>query len=312
MEVKRFLKHIIEAKKVGADLIKIQTYDENDIAYDLSKLKKVKLKNHYKIYKKTKTRYEWHKEAFELAKKIKIPIFSSPFSIKAVDFLEKLKCPIYKIASLEITDHALINRIAKTRKPIIMSCGTAYIEEVLEAVNIVNRYHNKLILMYCRSSYPLKEKNSNLSTINFLSKKFPKNIIGYSDHTNSSNTSRVACILGAKIIEKHFIVDDKKTYDSDFSIKPNEFKKLKKEIINDFKIIGYKKPYLLMDEKIRRKYRRSIYAIKNIRVEKNLPKNITTLRPKIGLCSSKYFQIINKFSKRDYKKDSPIKFDEIN
>ena len=180
-----------------------------------------------------------------------------------------------------------------------MSCGTAYIEEVLEAVNIVNRYHNKLILMYCRSSYPLKEKNSNLSTINFLSKKFPKNIIGYSDHTNSSNTSRVACILGAKIIEKHFIVDDKKTYDSDFSIKPNEFKKLKKEIINDFKIIGYKKPYILMDEKIRRKYRRSIYAIKNIRAgEKFTEKNITTLRPKIGLCSSKYFQIINKFSKR--------------
>ena len=119
--------------------------------------------------------------------------------------------------------------------------------------------------------------------------------------------------MGAKIIEKHFIVDDKKTYDSDFSIKPNEFKKLKKEIINDFKIIGYKKPYLLMDEKIRRKYRRSIYAIKNIRAgEKFREKNITTLRPKIGLCSSKYFQIINKFSKRDYKKDSPIKFDEIN
>jgi len=310
---KRFLKHIIKAQESGADLIKIQTYEEDDIAFDLVNLKNIGLKNNYEIYKKSKTKYEWHKDAFNLAKKIKIPIFSSPFSIRAVNFLEKLNCPIYKIASLEITDYSLIHEIAKTNKPIIMSCGSANMSEVGKAVKMINKFHNKLIIMYCRSSYPLNEDDSNLSSIKYLKKKFPKNIIGYSDHTNSSNTSRIACNLGAKIIEKHFIIDNKKTYDSEFSIKPIQFKKLKKEIALDFKIIGNKKPYLLQDEKVRRKYRRSIFTTKSIKVgEKFTDKNIKTLRPKIGLCSSKYFNILNKNSKRNYIKNSPINIDEIN
>ena len=310
---KRFLNHIIKAKQAGADLIKIQTYEENDISFDLSNLKKSNLKNHYEIYKKSKTKYEWHQEAFKLAKSIKIPIFSSPFSLKAVDFLEKLNCPIYKIASLEITDYSLIYQIAKTNKPIIISCGSAKMSEIDNAVRIINKFHNKLIIMYCRSSYPLKPDQSNLSSIVHLKKKFNRNIIGYSDHTNSNDTSRIACLLGAKIIEKHFVIDKKKTLDSKFSITPVMLKKLKNVISKDHIIKGNKKPYLLHEEIVRRKYRRSIYAIKEIKIgEKFTKHNIKSLRPKIGLCASRYFTILNKISKRNYTKNSPIKANEAN
>ena len=103
-----------------------------------------------------------------------------------------------------------------------MSCGASHMEEVKAAVKLINKYHNKLIILYCRTSYPLKEKLANLSTISDLKNKFKNNFIGYSDHTNDNNTSIIASILGAKIIEKHFIIDNKKTFDSKFSIKPQE------------------------------------------------------------------------------------------
>ena len=125
----RFLKHILEAKKNGADLVKIQSYEENDISMNLSKLSKnYKLKNNHKIYLKSKTPYSWHHDAFKLARKYKITLFSSPFSLQSVELLEKLNCPIYKIASLEITDFGLIKKVAQTYKPIIISCGASYIK----------------------------------------------------------------------------------------------------------------------------------------------------------------------------------------
>ena len=310
---KRFIEHILRAKKSGADLVKIQSYEENDISLDLRKLKKnFNLNNNYEVYKKTKTPYEWHKEAFEVAKKNNIVLFSSPFSIKSVELLEKLKCPIYKIASLEITDFALIKKIAQTQKPIIMSCGASHMEEVKAAVKIINKYHNKLIILYCRTSYPLKEKLANLSTISDLKNKFKNNFIGYSDHTNDNNTSIIASILGAKIIEKHFIIDNKKTFDSKFSIKPKQLLELQNILKKDHEIIGNKKPYLLKDELLKRSYRRSLYAKHNIKVgDKFTIKNIVSLRPKIGLCSSKYFKLINKISKKRYLKNSPISTNEV-
>ena len=309
----RFLKHILEAKKNGADLVKIQSYEENDISMNLSKLSKnYKLKNNHKIYSKSKTPYSWHHDAFKLARKYKITLFSSPFSLQSVELLEKLNCPIYKIASLEITDFGLIKKVAQTYKPIIISCGASYIKELKAALKLINKYHNKVILMYCRTSYPLDEKLSNLSSILKMKKVFKKNYIGYSDHTNNIDTSLVAGILGAKIIEKHFVIDNKKTYDSEFSIKPKQLIDLKKKLKQNCEIIGYQEPYLLKDELLKRKYRRSIYAKQNInKGEKFTNKNIISLRPKIGMCSSKYIRLINKLSKRNYKKNSPINNNEI-
>ena len=138
---KRFFEHIIKAKKFGADLVKIQTYEENDISANLRNLNKnYKLKNNFDIYKKSKTNFSWHKEAFDLAKKKKIILFSSPFSIRSVNLLESLNCPIYKIASLEMTDYSLIERIAKTKKPIIISTGASYINEVQKALKVINKH----------------------------------------------------------------------------------------------------------------------------------------------------------------------------
>ena len=310
---KRFFEHIIKAKKFGADLVKIQTYEENDISANLRDLKKdYKLKNNFNIYKKSKTNFSWHKEAFDLARKKKIILFSSPFSLRSVDLLESLSCPIYKIASLELTDYSLIERIAKTKKPIIISTGASYIDEVQKALKVINKYHNKIIILYCRSTYPLKKEDSNLSTIQIFKKKFKKNFIGYSDHTGDNTTSLIASNLGAKIIEKHFIIDHRKTYDSSFSIKTKQLLSLKKDLIKNHEIIGYKKHYLLKDEKNKRKYRRSLFAIRDIKVgEKFTEKNIVSLRPKIGVCASKYLRLLNKKSKRRYLKNHPINKNEI-
>ena len=310
---KRFFEHIIKAKKFGADLVKIQTYEENDISANLRNLNKnYKLKNNFDIYKKSKTNFSWHKEAFDLAKKKKIILFSSPFSIRSVNLLESLNCPIYKIASLEMTDYSLIERIAKTKKPIIISTGASYINEVQKALKVINKHHNRIIILYCRSTYPLKEEDSNLSIIQNFKKKFKKNFIGYSDHTKDNITSLIASNLGAKRIEKHFIIDEKKTYDSSFSIKPNQLLKLKNDLIKNHEIIGHKKHYLLKDEKNKRKYRRSLFAIRDIKVgEKFTEKNIVSLRPKIGVCASKYLRLLNKKSKRRYLKNHPINQNEI-
>ena len=310
---RRFLDHIIKAKKFGADLVKIQTYEEDDISTNLRNLKKnYKLKNNFDIYKRSKTRFNWHKEAFDLAKKKKIILFSSPFSIRSVNLLESLNWPIYKVASLEMTDYSLIERIAKTKKPIIISTGASYINEVQKTLKVINKYHNKIVILYCRSTYPLNEEDSNLSIIQNFKKKFKKNFIGYSDHTKDNTTSIIASNLGAKIIEKHFIIDQRKTYDSSFSIKPKQLQKLKNDLIKNYEIIGYKKHYLLKDEKNKRKYRRSLFAIKEIKVgEKFTEKNIVSLRPKIGVCASKYLSLLNKKSKRRYLKNHPINRNEI-
>ena len=310
---KRFLKHILLARQSGADLVKIQSYEENDISIDLNKLNKnYNLKNNHRIYKRSKTLYSWHEEAFKFAKKNNIILFSSPFCIRSVELLESLNCPIYKIASLEITNLALIKKVAQTYKPIIMSCGASHFKEVKTAVNLINKYHNKVVILYCRTSYPLDEKLSNLSTITDLKNKFKNNFIGYSDHTNENNTSIIASILGAKVIEKHFIIDNKKTFDSKFSIKPKQLLELQNILKKNHEIVGNKKPYLLKDELLKRNYRRSLYAKKNIEVEEKFTtKNVVSLRPKIGLCSSKYFKLINKISKKRYLKNSPLSMNEV-
>ena len=157
---KKFLKLIDSAFKSGADLVKIQTYEPQDITLNIKnknfRIKHGIWKNSYlwDLYKKAHTPFKWHKEAFDIAKKNKGIIFSSPFSIRAVDFLEKLNTKLYKIASFEITDLKLINYIASKRKPIILSTGMATINEIKSAIKIINKFHKKIILLHCVSNYP--------------------------------------------------------------------------------------------------------------------------------------------------------------
>ena len=175
---KKFLQLIKSACLNGADLIKIQTYEPKDITlnknYGNFKIKKGlwRGKKLWDLYKKACTPFSWHKEAFELARRYKKIIFSSPFSIRAVDLLEKLKCPIYKIASFEITDLKLIDYIASKKKPIILSTGMATINEISNAIKIIKKFHSKIIILHCVSSYPTKLEDINLDKINFLKKNF--------------------------------------------------------------------------------------------------------------------------------------------
>ncbi len=170
---KKFLNLIKEAHKAGADLIKIQTYEPSDITIKSSKKKFFiksglwKKKNLWNLYKKAHTPFSWHKDAFKLAKKLKATLFSSPFSERAVDLLEKHNVSLYKLASLEITDFNLVKKIAKTKKPIIISTGAATFKEINDCLNLIKKYHKKIIILHCVSDYPTLNENADIQRITF-------------------------------------------------------------------------------------------------------------------------------------------------
>ncbi len=210
-----FLEHIRLAARNGANMIKIQTYEPQDITLNLRD-KRFKINKGlwtgsclWDLYQKAHTPFSWHKDAFRLAKKLDITLFSSPFNIRAVDLLETFNVDLYKIASFEITDLKLINYIAKKRKPIILSTGMASVKEINNAIKVIEKYHKKIILLYCVSGYPTKEKDVNIITLNKFREKFKNYLIGMSDHTNNIFSSLTATALGASVIEKHFIISKK-------------------------------------------------------------------------------------------------------
>lgn len=316
---KNFLNHIRFAAKNGADMIKIQTYEPQDITVkNLAKRHVLrngiwKNKSLWNIYKKAHTPFEWHKDAFNLAKKLKILLFSSPFSIRAVDLLEKFDVPIYKIASFEITDYQLIDYIAKKNKPIIISTGMATINEIKNAIKIIKKYHNKIIILYCVSGYPTAAKDSNLNGIKYFQKIFKKYNIGLSDHTDDILTSLTAAAMNVCLIEKHFIISKKiKTVDSKFSIDAKQLEKLSRSIKNIFLSLGSPKKVLKNIEKSNLILRRSIFASKNIfKGDKLTVKNITTFRPKIGINSNQFFKILGKKTNKYISKFSPVFYNDL-
>ena len=312
----RFLKLIEKACKSGADLIKIQTYEPDDITLKTKdphfKIKDGvwKGKHLYSLYKKAHTPYEWHQSAFKIAKKYKKIIFSSPFSIKAVNFLEKFNVPIYKIASFEITDYNLIDCIASKRKPIIISTGMATLKEIKNAIRIIEKYHKKIIILHCVSDYPTKIEDANLDRIDFLKHKFKKYKIGLSDHTNDIFTSIASIPLGICVIEKHFNIDKIRTPDSSFSLDPNKLSNLKS--ISKKIFLSLKKKKIKKNIVKNIKLRRSIFAKIDIKKNETITsQNIISLRPAIGLGSENYFKIIGKKAKKDISKNSPIFFYDL-
>ena len=317
---KSFLDHIRAAKKAGADLVKIQTYEPEDITiktYDRKfKINKGIWKGKYlwDLYKIAHTPFEWHKSAFALAKKINIPVFSSPFSLRSLNFLSKFNPPIYKIASFEITDLNLIKCIAKKRKPIILSTGMASFFEIDNAIKIISKFHKKIILLYCVSGYPTPEKESNVNTLKLYQRKYKNLIVGISDHTNDINSSLASVALGAKIIEKHFKISNKiKSMDSSFSINFSQLKELREKSEKIFLSLGVEEKRIKNSEKKSKILRRSIYANANINAGSKLTSiNITTKRPFIGIGSENFFKILNKKLKKNKKKFDPIYFKDLN
>ena len=309
---KRFLNLIDRAFKIGVDLVKIQTYEPRDITLNKKSkeflIKSGTWKNTYlwDLYKKACTPFSWHEEAFKIANKYKKIIFSSPFSIRAVDLLENLNCQLYKIASFEITDLNLIRYIASKKKPIIISTGMATEKEIKNAITEIKRFHNKIIILHCVSAYPTKLKDTNLSKIKVLKKMYPNLMIGLSDHTKDIYSS-ISCIpLGIVAIEKHFKINDKfKTPDSSFSITPEKLKDLcctSKDIF-----LSMSNSNLNNVEKISTKLRRSIFAKTDIEKNKKITKkNIVTLRPLIGIPASNFFKLVGKKTKRKILAGTPV------
>lgn len=312
---KNFLNHIKLAKKHGADLIKIQTYRPQDMTVN----KKFKInsgiwkgKNLWNLYNEAHTPFEWHKEAFNLAKKIRIPLFSSPFSIEAVNFLEKnFSPPLYKIASFEITDLKLIKKIASLKKPIIISTGMANFREIDDALRTINKFHNRIIIMHCVSGYPTPEGEANIRFISKLQKRY-KNLIGLSDHTNNIYSSLASIPFGVVAIEKHFIKSNKlKTFDSQFSLNPQQLNGLKSSSKKIYMTLGQAKKNDIKSER-HRNLRRSIFTIKKIKKNEKITfNNINTFRPKIGICASEFFKVLGKVAKYDLAIDQPLQWKHL-
>ena len=302
------------AKENGADAVKLQTYTADTMTIN-SKKKYFKInsglwknKYLYELYDKASTPLKWHKELFSYAKKIKIKIFSTPFDESAVDFLEKLNCPLYKVASFEMNDHLLIKKIAQTKKPIIISTGMASLDEIKESYNIAKKYGAKHIcLLYCVSNYPSKIEDFNLNNILILKKNF-KCTIGLSDHSNNNMVSIIARSEGAEVFEKHIALkNQKKGFDIAFSLKGDQIKSFIEQVNLVDKIKGKKFFYRNKSEKKSLIFRRSIFAINNIKKgEKFTKSNIRKIRPGYGISPKFYSEVLGKKSTKNISSEEPI------
>jgi len=297
------------AKECGANAIKLQTYTADTITLDCDKedfiIKGGTLwddKKLYDLYKEAYLPWEWHEEIFSYAREIGIDIFSSPFDKTAVDFLDKFNPSAYKIASFEITDYELIRYTASKMKPIIISTGIATIDEIQDAVDICKKVGNhNIILLKCTSSYPAPLEDANLKTIPNLAETFGV-ISGFSDHTLGSTAPIVAVTLGAKVIEKHFILDKSiGGADAEFSMDKQEFRDMVKAIRDTEKLIG-KVDYSMTEKKQKsRQFSRSLYVAKDIKKgELFTEENIRSVRPGYGKHPKYLGEVLGKKAKKEY------------
>jgi len=299
------------AKKGGADAVKLQTYTPDMMTLKNNKFKiKTGLwakKYLWDLYKKAHTPLNWHKSLYSYAKKKKIKIFSTPFSTDGVDFLEKLNTQIYKVSSFEMNDLNLIKRIAQTKKPMIISTGLASLNEIKRTVITAKKNGcKKIYLLYCVSSYPSKAIDFNLNNIETLKKKFNCSV-GLSDHSLGSKIASLAVCKGAEIIEKHICLKNIRSVDSDFSLTEDEILKFRNDINLADQLVKNPKFTRSKDEEKNKIFRRSIYAIKDIKKgEKFSALNIKTFRPNLGLSATHYFNLINKKSPYNIKKNKPL------
>ena len=299
----------------GADAVKLQTFTADTMTIKSNK-KFFKIKEGlwkgyslWDLYNDAHTPLKWHNELFKYAKSLGIKIFSTPFDETAVDFLEKLKCPIYKIASFEMTDLNLVKKVSLTKKPIIISTGMANLNEIETTIKTarINGAKN-ITLLYCVSNYPSSINDFNLHNIKILREKF-KCKVGLSDHSTDNRVAISAIASGAEVIEKHIALDNqKKGFDIDFSLKGNEIRKLRDDIDVAFQLLGKKKFFRNKSENKSKIFRRSIFTTKNIKKgEKFTKNNIRIIRPGHGLAPKYYNKILNKKSPFNILKEEPLK-----
>lgn len=298
------------AKKAGADAIKIQTYTADTLTLDCDKPDFICGKGLwegqtlYNLYQKAYTPWEWHEEIFHVAKEEGLVCFSTPFDKTAVDFLENLGNPIYKIASFEITDIPLIKYIAQKQKPIILSIGIAMIEDIELAINTIHSVGNwDITLLKCTSSYPAPIEEANLRTIPDMKERF-RTKVGVSDHTEGSIVPMTAVALGAEVVEKHFIIDRSiGGPDSAFSMNAEEFKIMVNNVRNVEKALG--NIYYPTDpSKIKgREFCRSLYVAEDVKAGYIITeKNVRSVRPGYGLHPKYLPEVLGKMFAKDAAK----------
>ena len=309
------IKTIKAAKESGADAVKLQTYTPECLTLNCnSKYFQIQGtlwegKNFYQLYQEAMTPWEWHKDLFEYAKELGIICFSSPFSKEGVDFLEELGNPIYKVASFEIVDLELIEYMAKTKKPIILSKGIATKEEIKEALDVCKKEVKDITLLQCTSSYPAPLNEANLSLIPKMQRDFGVKV-GLSDHTLGITAPIVAASLGAKVIEKHFILDRKLGGpDSAFSIEPQEFSAMAKAVREVEELLGVESYELSQKSKEGRVFMRSLFVVEDIaKGERIKESQIRSIRPGYGIPPKMKYQVVGKKAKKALKRGEPLSF----
>lgn len=313
-------KIISEAKNIGADAVKVQTYTADtltiDCKDDIFKLSGGTLwddKYLYDLYKEAYTPWEWQKELKGYADKLGIEFFSTPFDYTAVDFLETINVQKYKIASFEAFDFPLIKYCASKLKPMIISVGISNLEEIQEAIDVCKRVgNNDITILKCTSSYPAKLEDMNILTIKDMVEKFSCQgvKIGLSDHSMNVETVVTAVALGATVIEKHFTIDRKLGgADADFSLNKDEFKQMIDAVRNTEKLLG--NVDYSVDEK-NRIFARSLFVVNDIKKgEKYTPENIRSIRPGYGLHPRYYEEVLGKTAKTDLKFGAPLKLEDV-
>lgn len=311
------VKTIKAMSESGADAVKVQTYKPESLTLNLdtgffAPRTEGLWKDYtpWKLYKEASMPYEWQPKLKEIAEDLGLIFFSSPFDFEAVDFLETMNVPMYKIASFEINDIPLIKYTASKGKPMIISTGIADIEDIQLAIKTcLDVGNNDITLLKCTSQYPATVEQANLLTITDMKQRFSLNI-GLSDHTMGSIVPIIAVSLGATVIEKHFILDRKLGGpDSSFSMEPHEFKEMVNAVRLAETALGKVNYTVSEKDKLRR---RSLFIVENIKAGETLTeKNTRSIRPGYGLQPKYYYEILNKTAKYNLEKGKPLEWTDV-
>lgn len=315
----RALDLVKAAAEAGADAVKFQTYTASTMTLDLPQFSVSN--DHplwggrtlYSLYEQAHTPWEWHEELFNLCRKLNVLPFSSPFDLSAVEFLEKLDAPMYKIASLETSDLRLIKSVANTGKPLIISTGATQWEEIEEVVETVNATGNdNLTLLLCTSSYPAEPKDAHVRRMQKLRDSFNVKV-GISDHTLGLGVSIAAIARGATVVEKHFTLSrDDEGADSAFSMEPSEFSSLVKEGLAAFESLGNEEWSMQPSEMESRRLRRSLFIAENVRAGEMVSfQNVRSIRPGHGLNAKYQESIQGMVFNGDFVVGTPLSLDML-
>ena len=318
-DINRAFQIMEEAKKAGADAIKLQTYTHETITMDCDS-EEFQIQGGlwdgqtlYELYKGAHMPWEWHKPLFEKAQELGITIFSSPFDFSAVELLEELDAPAYKIASFEVIDLPLIKRVAQTGKPMIISTGMANQEEIAEAIKTAkDNGCQELVVLHCVSGYPAPADQYNLRTIADIAERFDV-LSGLSDHTIDNATAVTSIALGACLIEKHVTMDrNGGGADDSFSLEPLELQALCKDTKTAWQALGKVNYERTEAEKGNVKFRRSLYVVKDVAEgEIFTPENVRSIRPGFGLAPKFYDEVIGSVAKQDIPRGTALEKEHL-